>query len=123
MFRFLSLFSAFLTLIIILLESFIRLSGVDLEMISESLIELLKSTVHDYLTIALGLSVFSLNLLSWRQHQFKFAAVTVSVILIILVAFQVALAIWAKSISAMPIIVVAQVLLGMITFWVIFGCT
>ena len=120
MFRYLSLFSAFLTLIIISLESFIRLSGVDLEMISESLIELLKSNVHDYLTIALGLSVFSLNLLSWRQHQFKFAAVTVSVILIILVASQAALAIWVKSISAMPIIVVVQVLLGMITFWVIF---
>ena len=84
MFRYLSLFSAFLTLIIISLESFIRLSGVDLDMISESLIELLKSNVHDYLTIALGLSVFSLNLLSWRQHQFKFAAVTVSVILIFL---------------------------------------
>ncbi len=117
MFKYLSLFSAFLTLIIITLGSFIRLSGVDQGLISENLMEFLKVNIHDYLAIGLGFSVFTLGLFSWRQHQFKFAAVTVSFILIILVAMQAVLGIWAKELEAMPIILVVQVLLGMITFW------
>jgi fused signal recognition particle receptor len=119
MFRKITLFSIVLTLIITVLSSYIRLAGADLALSNQSPIELLKNS-HLYLAAALGFLVLLLSLLSWRQQQCRQAAITASLILLVLVALQAALGFWTKAISVMPVVITTQVILGMITFWLLF---
>ncbi len=121
MFRKLTLFGVFFTLIIIVLGSYIRLTGAGLGLSDQSFIDVLRGSGHVYLTATLGLLILLLGLFSWRQHQCRFSAITISLILIVLVGLQAALGFWAKAIVIMPIIIVTHVLLGMITFWLLFG--
>jgi len=120
MFRKLTLFCLFLTLIIVVLGSVIRLWSADAGLLSESLADVLKGTWHDYLTAALGLSILVVWLLSWRQQRCRSAAIVASVSLLILVALQAALGVLAKSIAIMPVVIVMHVTLGMITFWTLY---
>ena len=70
MFRKLTLFGVVLTLIIIVLGSYIRLSGVDnLALSNQSFIDLLIGRSHVYLAATLGLLVLLLGLLSWQQNN------------------------------------------------------
>jgi fused signal recognition particle receptor len=59
-------------------------------------------------------------LFSWRQQQCRKAAITTSSILLVLVGLQAALGYWAKAIHVMPVVITTHVLLGMITFWLLF---
>ncbi len=120
MFRKLTLFCVFLTLIIVVLGSVIRLWTADAGLLSESMADVLKGTCHDYLTAALGLSILVVWLLSWRQQRCRSAAIVASVSLLILVALQAALGVLAKSIAIMPVVIVMHVTLGMITFWTLY---
>ena len=121
MFRNITLFGVVLTLIIIVFGAYIRLSGVDnLALSDQSFIDLLIGSSHVYLAATLGLSILLLGLLSLKQHQCPLAAMTTSLILLVLVGLQAALGVWAKAIIDMPIVITTQVLLGMITFWLLF---
>lgn len=120
MFRKLTLFGVFLTLIIVVSGSYIRLSGADPVLSSQSLVDVLRGSVHIYLAGTSGLLVLLLGLFSWQQRSCRFAAITASVMLLVLVGLQAALGVWAQAIIAMPIIIIIHVLLGMITFWLLF---
>lgn len=120
MFKKITLFGVVLTLIIMILASYIRLSGGELSLSNQSLIELVKNS-HAYLTVPLGVLVLLLALLSWRQPHCRSAAMTASLILLALVVLQSALGFLTKAISVMPIVITSQVILGMITFWLFFG--
>jgi fused signal recognition particle receptor len=120
MFRKISLFGVVLTLIITVLIAYIRLSGADLALSNQSFIDVLIGNSHVYLAATLGLLVLLLGLLSWQQQQCRLSAMTASLILLVLVGVQAALGFWAKAIVDMPSVITTHVLLGMITFWLLF---
>ena len=121
MFRKLTLFGVVLTLIIITLGSYIRLSGADLAPSSASFTAILKGGAHVYLAATSGLLVLLFCLLAWRQQPRKTAVITTSLTLVLLVGLQAALGVWAKAIHLMPLIITTQVLLSMLTFGLMFG--
>ena len=120
MFRILTLLGVVLSLIITVLGSYIRLSGADLALSNQNIINGLISSSHVYLAAGLGLLVLLLGLLSWRQQQCRLAAMTTSLMLLVLVGLQAALGYWAKAIVDMPIVIMTHILLGMVTFWLLF---
>ena len=120
MFRKITLSGVVLTLIFTVLGSYIRLSGADLALSNQSFIDVLIGSSHIYLAVTLGLLVLLLGLLSLQQKQCRFAAMTTSSILLVLVGLQAALEFWAKAIVVMPIVITTHVLLGMITSWLLF---
>jgi fused signal recognition particle receptor len=120
MFRKLTLFGVVLTLIIIVLGSYIRLSGVDnLALSDQSFIDLLIGRSHVYLAAALSLLVMLLGLMSWQQRC-RLVAMTTSLVLLVLVGLQAALGFWGKAVVDMPVVITMHVLMGIITFWLLF---
>jgi len=120
MFRKLTLFGVILTLIIIILGSFTRLSGLEFGLVTP-VIALLKGNVHVVMSIASGLLALLLCLLSWRQQPRKAGALTTTLVIVMLISLQSALGLFAKAIYAMPIIITTQVLLSTLTFGLFFG--
>jgi len=120
MFRIITLFGVVLTLIITVLGSYIRLSGVDLVLSNQSSIDVSIGNSHVYLAASLGLLVLLLGVLSWQQKKCRLAAMSASLILLVLIGLQAALGFWAKALNEMPIVVTTHVFLGMITFWLFF---
>jgi len=120
MFRKITLFCVVLTLIIIVLGLFFRLSGADLVLVNQGFTDVLRVSGHVYLAATLGFLMLLLGLLSWQQQRCRLAAMTTSLILLILVGLQSALGYWAKAIHVMPIVITTHVLLGMMTFWLLF---
>ncbi len=120
MFRKLTLFGVVLTLIIILLGSYARLSGSDLALASP-VNALLKGNVHVALSVTSGLLVLLLCVLSWRQQPRKAGAITTSLAIVLLIGLQSALGLLATTINAMPIVITIQVLLSTLTFGLFFG--
>jgi fused signal recognition particle receptor len=119
MFRIITLFGVVLTLITTVLGSYIRLSGAELALSNQSFIDILLGNSHVYLAATLGLLVLLLGLLSWKQRC-RLSAMMASLILLVLVGVQAVLGVWAKAIADMPIIITTHVLLGMITFWLLY---
>jgi fused signal recognition particle receptor len=115
MFKKLALFGVILTLTIIVLEAYVRLSGVALVSPGQNLL----ANSHIYLTATLGLSVVALGVMSWQQHC-RAVAVFGSVMLLVLVGLQAALGYWAQTIATMPIVITTQVMLGIMIFWLFF---
>jgi fused signal recognition particle receptor len=121
MFRKLALFGVVLTLIIILLSSCVRLTGIELTL-SSSVIALLKGGVHVGLVSTLGLLALILCLFAWRQSSpYKTATIMTSLSLVMLIGIQSALGLLAEAISNMPIVITMQVLLSLLTFGLFFG--
>ena len=120
MFRKITLFGVVLTLIIIVLGSFFRLSAADLVLSKQGFIDVLRVSGHVYLAATLGFLTLLLGLMSWQQQQCRLAAMTTSLILLVLVGLQSALGYWAKAIHVMPIVITTHELLGMMTFWLLF---
>ncbi|MFA5921717.1 MAG: signal recognition particle-docking protein FtsY [Methylococcaceae bacterium] len=120
MFRKITLFGVVLTLIIIVLGSFFRLSAADLVLSEQGFIDVLRVSGHVYLAATLGFLTLLLGLMAWQQRQCRLAAMTTSLILLVLVGLQSALGYWAKAIHVMPIVITTHVLLGMMTFWLLF---
>jgi fused signal recognition particle receptor len=120
MFKIITLFSVVLTLIITVLGSYTRLSGVDAALPNQGHIDVMIGSSHVYLAATLGLLVLLLGLLSWSQKQCRLAAMTTSLILLFLVGLQAVLGFLGQAISDMPIVITTKVLLGMMTFWLLF---
>ena len=120
MIRKLTVFGVVLTLIIILLGSYARLSGVDLSQ-SSPVIALLKGNVHVALSATTGLLALLLCLWSWRQQPRKTSDIMTSLAIVVLISLQSALGVLAAAISVMPIVITAQVLLSMLVFGLFFG--
>ncbi|MEI6145769.1 MAG: signal recognition particle-docking protein FtsY [Methylococcales bacterium] len=118
MFRKLSLFGVVLTLVIILLGSFARLSGLEL---TAPVIDILKGSVHVGLSSISALLALVLFFLSWRFQPRKIAVITTSLVIVLLISLQSALGFWAHAINAMPIIITTQVLLSVLTLGLFFG--
>ena len=121
MFRKFALFGVVLTLIILVLGSTVRLSEAGLALSQPGIIEALAGGAHVYLAAASGLLVLLLCVFAWRRQPRNTAIITTALALVALVGLQAALGFWAKAIHAMPIIITAQVLLGMLTFGLMFG--
>ncbi len=119
MFRKITLSGVVLTLIIIVLGSCVRLIGSDLMLSSQNPTVMFIANSHIFLTVGLGLLIVLLSVLSWWQ-KCRFAAVSSSLALVVLIALQGALDFWAKEILFMPIIMTMHLLLAMITFWLLF---
>jgi fused signal recognition particle receptor len=120
MFRKITLFGVVLALIVIVLGSYVRLSGAEPALSHQGFIKVLQEGGHVYLAAALGLLVLLLGLFSWSQQQCRLAAMTTSCMLLVLVVLQATLGFWAKALDMMPIVITTRVLLGMITFWLLF---
>jgi len=120
MFRNSTLVGVFLTLIIIILSSCARLTGIDLTL-SSSVIALLKGEGHIALLATLGLLALLLCLFAWRQQPPKTAMIKTSLMLVFLIGLQSVFASLAKTIEVMPIVITTQVLLSMLTFGLFFG--
>ncbi len=148
MFRKITLFGVVLALIVIVAGSYVRLSGAGLgcpdwpgcygqAIVSDQadfkahaaeafpgqtpdIEKALKEMSHRYLAATLGITVLVLALLSWRQQQIRLAAVTTALGLVLLVGLQAALGMWTVKFHIMPIIVTGHLLLGMMSFWLLF---
>ena len=120
MFRKLTLFSVILMLIIVVSGSLVRLTGLNPDLFNQDLIAVLKGSGHEYLTAAIGLSVIILTLTSWRQQNGKRMAIIASLLILLLVVLQAMLGLWAKAIFNMPVVITGHVLLGLLTFWLLF---
>ncbi len=116
MFRKLTLFGVVLTLIIILLGSYARLSGVELPVAA-----LIKGNIQVGLSATSGLLALLLCLFSWRQSPRKTAVILTSLAIVVLISLQSALGVLAAAISIMPIVITTQVLLSMLVFGLFFG--
>ena len=79
-----------------------------------------KEMTHRYVAGALGLFVLLLALISWREKHCRATAVTTSFVLLLMVAFQAVLGMWTVSMKVMPIIVTSHLLMGLMTFWLLF---
>jgi len=148
MFRKITLFSVVLALIVIVAGSYVRLSGAGVgcpdwpgcygqAIVSEQadfkahaaeafpgqtpdIEKASKEMSHRYLAATLGVTVLLLALLSWREQQSRLAVVTAALGLVILVGLQAALGMWTVKLHVMPIVVTGHLLLGMMTFWLLF---
>lgn len=148
MFRKITLFSVVLALIVIVLGSYVRLSGAGLgcpdwpgcygqavvsdqaefkaqaaEAFPDQPLDITKAwkeMTHRYLAAALGIIVLFLALVSWREKQSRVTVMTASFGLVLLVGLQAALGMWAVKLHVMPIVVTGHLLLGMMTFWLLF---
>jgi fused signal recognition particle receptor len=147
MFRKITLFSAVLALIVILLEAYVRLSGAGLGcpdwpgcygqfLVSDDAdfksraaqafpdkpldtVKAWKQMGYRYLAGSLGVFIILLALTSWRQKQARLAAMTTSWVLVLLFGVQAALALGIVKTQAMPIVVTGHLLSGMLIFWLL----
>ncbi|OAI10572.1 signal recognition particle-docking protein FtsY [Methylomonas lenta] len=145
MFRKLTLFCAFLALLVIVMGAYVRLSDAGLgcpdwpgcygkAVVSNSAqfkadaesvfpdspldtAKAWKEMTHRYLAGALGVFVLALLMMAFGLKQQRAAAITWSTLLLILVASQAALGMWTVHLKVMPLMVTLHLLLGFITFW------
>lgn len=148
MFRKITLFSVVLALIVIVVGSYVRLTGAGLgcpdwpgcygqAIVSDhadfkalaaeafpgqtpDIEKASKEMSHRYLAATLGAAILLLALLCWREQQNRLAVITASLGLVLLVALQAALGMWTVKLHVMPIVVTGHLLLGMMTFWLLF---
>lgn len=148
MFKKITLFSGVLALIVIVAGSYVRLSGAGLgcpdwpgcygqAIVSDhvdfmaqaaeafpgqtpDIAKAWKEMSHRYLAATLGVAILLMALLCWREQQNRAAVITASLGSVILVALQAALGMWAVKLHVMPIVVTGHLLLGMMTFWLLF---
>ncbi len=148
MFKKITLFSVVLALIVIVVGSYVRLSGAGLgcpdwpgcygqPIVSDhadfmaqaakafpgqtpDIAKAWKEMSHRYLAATLGTAILLLTLLCWREQQNRSSVITASLGLVVLVGLQAALGMWAVKLHVMPIVVTGHLLLGMMTFWLLF---
>ncbi|MGJ0483899.1 MAG: signal recognition particle-docking protein FtsY [Methylomicrobium sp.] len=149
MYRKIALFGVFLALIVIVFGAYVRLSDAGLgcpdwpgcygkAVIADTpdfkaeadqafpehpldYVKAWKQMTHRYLAAVLGLVVLLLSILSPWVKTRRLTAVSGSFILLVLVGLQAVLGMWAVKLQAMPLVVTAHLLLGMLTFWLLFG--
>lgn len=121
MFRKITLFTVFLTLIMMGLASYFRLSANALAVADQDIFTLLRSHSHLYLTGILAVMVLVLSIMAWWQKHNKLAAVVITALVLSISALEALIAYSAKAIATMPIIVATQVVLGLLVFWLLYG--
>lgn len=150
MLRKIILTSVFLTLIVILLASYIRLSGgqlacpdfpgcfgqvvvLDSQAYKDQAAIAFPNYPQDlgiarlvmgqrYLTACLALMVLLLVLFSMQKKPYRPAAIVSSISLLVLLGLQAFIEFWLIKLEAMPILVVMHMLLGMLIFWLSYWC-
>ncbi len=145
MFRTLSLISAIITLIVIIMGAYVRLSDAGLgcpdwpgcygqpvlsdtehfrqnaeKLFPESPLDLSKAWKemgHRYAAGILSVFILLMFIASWFVKQQRWYAVLSSLYLMLLVACQAALGMYTVTLKTMPIVVTSHLLLGLVTFW------
>lgn len=145
MFRKTVLFTLVLSLVVIILGSYVRSSGVelgcpdwpgcygkalvssDIEFINEAgknfpysrvdIVKAKKEMTLRYLTATLAVFVLLLSLVSWTQKKYRSAAIVSTSILLLLIASQVVMSMWVVEFKGTPVIITASLLLGFSLFW------
>ncbi len=79
-----------------------------------------KEMSHRYLAGALGALILLLAALAWREKYCRKAAVVSTLALLLLVVFQAALGMWTVTMRVLPSIVTSHLLIGLLTFWLLF---
>ena len=148
MFRKTLLFTLFLALVVIVLGAYVRLSDTGLgcpdwprcygQIVIENTPEFKaqadalfpnnpldvskawKEMSHRYVAGVLGFLVLILALFSWTQKQCRLASISSTTLVLALIVMQVALGMWAVKMRVMPVIVTGHLLLGFMTFWLLF---
>ncbi len=148
MFRKITLFSVVLALIVVIVGSYVRLSGAGLgcpdwpgcygqviisdhadfmaraaEVFPGQIPDIAlawKEMSHRYLASILGMAILLLALLSWREQKNRLVVITAALGLVVLVGLQAVLGMWAVKLHVMPVVVTGHLLLGMMTFWLLF---
>lgn len=150
MFRKLTLLSAILALLVIVVGAYVRLSDAGLgcpdwpgcygkAMVSESLqfkadaanlfpesvvdtAKAWKEMSHRYLAGTLGVLALLMMAMAWKQSQHKKAAVWLSSSIVALIVFQAALGMWTVQLKVLPALVMSHLLVGLLTFWTLSWC-
>ncbi len=145
MFRSLSLISAVITLVVIVMGAYVRLSDAGLgcpdwpgcygqSVLSDSeefrmnaealypqhpldLSKAWKEMGHRYAAGILSLFIVLMFCTSWCVKKHRWFAVLSSVYMLILIGCQAALGMYTVALKTMPIIVTSHLLLGLLTFW------
>ena len=148
MFRKIALFTLFLAFCVIVLGSYVRLSDAGLgcpdwpgcygrAMVSgdaafrqqaeqafpDRILDTAKAwkeMMHRYLAGTLAVSILLLAVLAWREKYCRKTAVVSTLALLLLVVFQAALGMWTVTMRVLPGIVTSHLLMGMLTFWLLF---
>lgn len=79
-----------------------------------------KEMTHRYVAGVLGILALILAIGAWTRKQCRMAAVTSTLLLLILFGLQATLGMWAVKMKVMPIIVTGHLLLGFITLWLVY---
>ncbi len=147
MFKKLTLFCAFLALIVIVMGAYVRLSNAGLgcpdwpgcygkavvsgsaQFKADAAVQFPESPLdtgkawkemtHRYLAGGLSVLVLVLLPLAWRLTQQRANALRLTLAVLVLIAVQAALGMWTVQMKVMPIMVTSHLLLGLITFWTI----
>lgn len=150
MFRKLTLLSAILALLVIVLGAYVRLSDAGLgcpdwpgcygkALVSDSAqfkvdavsqfpgatvdtAKAWKEMAHRYLAGTLGILALILLPLAWRQSRQLKSVFGISVAVVVLIAFQAALGMWTVQMKVMPIVVMSHLIVGLMTFWTLAWC-
>ncbi len=148
MFRKITLFTLVLALVIIVLGSYIRSSGVELgcpdwpgcygkalvssdaefvtnaqKNFANNRLNLAKAKLEltvRYLALGMAGLIFILVMFSWVQKGYRRATIASTTLLLGLIVLYAALSKWVVEFKGMPVILTGSVLLGFILFWMIY---
>ena len=137
MFRKLTLFALFLALCVVVLGAYVRIADAGLgcpdwpgcfgQFIPETpaagqalerpfeAAKAWKEMAHRYLAGGLGICVVGLFIGVWWVRQRRWAAVALSLLLLMMLGVQAALGMWAVKFLVMPVVVLAHLLVGFVT--------
>ncbi|GAB6140987.1 hypothetical protein JCM14076_17160 [Methylosoma difficile] len=140
MYKKLTGFTVLLALIAVILSAYVHLSGADLACSewpacygqtfvldsnsAQSVADVAKAGLElaqRYLFVVLALSVLGLSLLSIWQKTFRVAAISTSVLVLLILALQGFSAYWLIKSNAMPVVALAKTLLQMAVVWFLYG--
>jgi len=142
MFRRFALFCAFLTLCVIVLGAYVRITDAGLgcpdwpgcygRMVVDDVPEAAagataidtakawKEVAHRYLAGTLGVCVLVLTIGAFRVREHKASAVTLSLLTLATLGLQAALGMWAVKLLVMPVVILAHLLVGLLTLGLLY---
>lgn len=79
-----------------------------------------KEMIHRYLAGTFGIFILALTIASFFRQQQRGFAIKMSLLLLLLVIFQVALGMWTVTMKVMPLTVLGHLLAGMLILYLLF---